>query len=302
MSNPPTSKRHHYRPQVHLRHFADKTERIYCYDALTSKCFVTDIINVGIEGRLYAITNDPSVAEDAFEKWLATYVDGPVGDAFKNVVNRSQTFVDVDRIAIARFAVAQIFRTPDMKATFLDEARRAMRDNMYMLKADAKQAMGATSSEEEIAAVDNLTVSVNDEAWLDVIAKGVAKHTETVFNMVWSVVEAPPHFEWISNDHGLVRLGNIELEPLPLAKNVKHGSPSVFLPVSDRFGIAMMRDDRSISQRNFSQWARKVNRMLVYDAQRFVYSKSFQPFVLKNCRLRDAESRSQYANEVDSNS
>src|SRR5947209_18303244 len=80
--------RDHYRPVLHLRHFADESGLLWGYDRSgTTAPFRQIAPNVGFEKGLYTIVEPLDGDPGALEAWLAEHIDGPAAHALDKLAD-----------------------------------------------------------------------------------------------------------------------------------------------------------------------------------------------------------------------
>lgn len=107
----PTKRRHHFRPILHLRHFAAADELVWVLDKSTGKKFRQTPTNVGYETYLYAPEDGDRPHDDEVERWLERYIDRPAASVLHKLV-AGTPITDVERVALAKLMAAQGMRTP----------------------------------------------------------------------------------------------------------------------------------------------------------------------------------------------
>src|SRR4051812_24455991 len=107
--------RDHYRPVLHLRHFANESGLLWAYDRSGGAAAFRQIApNVGFEKGLYTITEPPDGDPGAFETWLASAIDGPAAPVIQKA-SESAELTRAERSTLAAFIAAQDLRTPRAK-------------------------------------------------------------------------------------------------------------------------------------------------------------------------------------------
>jgi len=105
---------HHFRPVLHLRHFAGVDKRVWVYDRGGRFPPRQDVPrNVGAEYFLYSPGHASNQAtSDEFERWLATNIDGPASAPLARVARGDLALSPADRVALGMFIATQDMRTP----------------------------------------------------------------------------------------------------------------------------------------------------------------------------------------------
>src|SRR2546425_12860198 len=102
--------RDHYRPVLHLRHFADESGLLWAYDRSgTAAPFRQIAPNVGFEKGLYTIVEPPGEDPGAVEAWLRDKIDGPAAAPLEKAAT-SRELTRAERSLLAAFIAA-----PDLR-------------------------------------------------------------------------------------------------------------------------------------------------------------------------------------------
>src|SRR5437667_3230524 len=105
-------KRHHFRPRLHLRHFADATGRLWIHDRTGIVApFRQTPENVGYENLLYTPEGGPDAGTDAFENWLADAIDSRAATPLAKAA-AGRPLDRAERSSLAAFIAVQDLRTP----------------------------------------------------------------------------------------------------------------------------------------------------------------------------------------------
>jgi hypothetical protein len=119
--------RHHFRPILHLRHFADSAGLAFVYDKRTELRTGQHHVKVlGAERYLYAPGDgegDPR--DDRIETWLANMVDGPAAEPLDRA-RRNRRLDNSGRAHLAAYVAAQDMRTPRARDILVPLFRREL--------------------------------------------------------------------------------------------------------------------------------------------------------------------------------
>jgi hypothetical protein len=281
-----SKKKHHYRPVLHLRHFADANGRLWTYDRTGIPPFQNIPKNVGYERLLYAPKYGTNPEDDAFEEWLADYIDTPAAGPLNRLLDGVTPSIP-DRSRIASFLAMQDMRTLLARDVLLASAREAVQESyaqwtadLSRLRTEIGESTGTWYSPEELVEhVEGHAVEVTNGAWLDFIHDSVNPGAERVFHMRWQVVDAPRGCDFITNDLGIAKFFTGFDTPCSWRIGFSVGATHWFVPLSTKKGLAISprEDERAIASN--PTWCRSVNKRLVLDAHRFVFSQQRQAFV-----------------------
>ncbi len=122
------TKKQHFVPQLLLRQFASKRERLYCYDMSRDRSFPISVSDAGHQNHFLSI---PELDGDRgpgahFEQLFQSY-EGPAISAIRSVqaalaAGMIKAIGDPDRHALARFIAVQFLRTPAAREQTLQSA------------------------------------------------------------------------------------------------------------------------------------------------------------------------------------
>ena len=106
------TKKRHYIPKFYLKSFSfPNSGKIYCYDKLTGKSYLTNIDNIGHENMFYGI--DVLSISDEFEKAISTLEGEFFAPSYRQFV-RAKNFAKTTKESRKWFFVFlafQMFRT-----------------------------------------------------------------------------------------------------------------------------------------------------------------------------------------------
>jgi len=207
--------RDHYRPVLHLRHFADESGLLWANDRSgTAAPFRQIAPNVGFEKGLYTIVEPPDGDPGALETWLAAHIDGPAANALEKL-SADRPMTNADRSAVAAFIAAQDMRTPRAKDQVLRIYRAGLGDQWEQWRANPAEVadaiavdFGTRPAESELLEMLNeYQIVVTPNAWLDSFASWVNKGGRRLYGMRWLRAYAPAGEEFITSDVGIVKCG-----------------------------------------------------------------------------------------------
>lgn len=286
----PTRKYHHYRPALHLRRFAAADEKVWVYDRAGAFPPVQqNIKTTGGEKYLYAPEEDRK--DDQIEVWLSDNIDGPAAAPLERLI-AGKTLVAEDRSLVAVYLGLQDMRTPKVRdilvPAFRAEIEREwaeMTRDRSKVRQEILNATGVGYSYEELEhLIGSHNVEVNTGFWLDFLTRNANVAGKRLFDMEWRLVDAPEPYTYLTNDVGIAKFRGSVGNPVPFAigfdKGITHWvvplSPHAALVLSPRTGNRLADPVEARAT-----WAKALNRRLVLDAHRFVYSRWFAPYVEK---------------------
>jgi hypothetical protein len=277
------SKYHHYRPTLHLRHFADARKRVWVYDrqGAFEPC-QQRITELRGENYLYAPEIGPDPRDDAWEQWLAREVDAPAAGPLRKAL-RNENLSGPERSALSGFIAAQDLRTPRARATVLqlfqagiDDWYTGLASDLSRLRSEILETTGTEYSDEELQLyLETYTPQVTKPSWLDFMGGNLNRAGERIYYMGWRVVVAPPKFEFLTNDVGIVKFFGTFSQPVSYVLGWAAGRDHWLVPLSAQIALALAPADRGPPRQGKPEWIQRVNRQIVKDAWRFVYSHAY---------------------------
>ena len=117
--------------------------------------------------------------------------------------------------------------------------------------------------------------------WLNFLEESLSDSTGRIIQMRWQMVDAPSTLPFLTSDLGIVKFIGGFNHPCPwrigFSRNVTHW----FVPLSNTRGLAISPPDDLCLIKVTSRLVKEVNKRLVHDAYRFVYSTDPHDFILK---------------------
>jgi hypothetical protein len=278
--------RDHYRPVLHLRHFADNDGLLWAFDRSgKTNPFRQIAPNVGFEKGLYTIIEPPDGDSGAFEAWLADYIDGPAVEALDKFADaRSLTSKERSRLAI--FIAAQDMRTPRARDRVLAIFRDGLGEQWEQWRstpstvADAiEQDSGTRPPEEDL--VEFLQMhepEITANQWFDSVQSWVNKGGERIYGMRWLRVYAPPGDEFITSDVGIVKCRGRINDFVDWEVGFTGGRDGwIFAVKPDVCLVLVPPGPPDASGTCKQEWLRAVNKHMWADAHRWVFSRKQLP-------------------------
>ena len=275
-------KRHHFRPVLHLRHFANQSGLIWTYDRTGAAApFQQSPNNIGYERLLYSPKEEGAKPDDALENWFEVNVDRPAAEVLKRAI-ATDTLDNSDGSIVSRFIAAQDMRTPKVRDDLLDLFQMGMDQQFAQWRADPGELRAAILRDTgEDISVDDLaahladtSVIVNNVAWFDFIVSQIDVAARRLFAMGWSLLHAPAGIEFLTNDVGIVKcLGRID-RPCPFVLGFAAGRTHWVFPLSAEVAFAILPTPGGVHGEASAMWVAAINAQSIADAQRFVYSRT----------------------------
>ena len=272
---------HHFRPVLHLRHFADAEDLIWVYDRQApTKPFRQKVSRVAAEKYLYSPLSGEHPRDDTMETWLADCVDGPAAAPLGKVI-QNLPFAHGERSALSAYIGVQDLRTPAMRDILVPSFQRGMEAEYKKLTADHEairqdilRDQGIDISVEDIATlVDMYTVDVNKGVWLEFIERNTNKLGRRIYHMAWTRMLAPPPFAFLTNDIGVAKGYGDPPVLAPYAPGFAAGRTHWIVPLSTDVALLLNPSGHDHDGHITPEVASAINNRLIKDAKRFVYSR-----------------------------
>jgi hypothetical protein len=274
-------KRHHFRPVLHLRHFVDATGQLWVHDKTSAvRPFQQTPANVGFEKNLYALEGGPDGGTDAFEDWLAQWVDGPAAIALsKAAVDKHLT--TSERSSLAAFIAAQDLRTPkarDIITSLFESGLKAEwtkweREPESLADAIRSDSGTSYSPQEIVELLGEFEFRVTNNAWLGFAQDMLNKLAKRLYAMSWSYARAPDDEEFITTDIGVAKCSG-RLRFLPWVLGFVGGRDVWVFPLTPDAALVLSAGGPAQTGRATPNGLAAANSRLWEDAERFIYARS----------------------------
>jgi len=280
------ASRHHFRPVLHLRHFADR-DGLYAYDKQgilrTSKYMPKA---VGAEKYLYSPEDGPEPHDDYVETWLARTVDGPAARALE-AARRGLRLHNLQRSRLALYVAAQDMRTPlardHVVGAFqrgLDAEYANLTEDLPSLRQSIRRATGTRYTLARLRELaDDHSLECNKGVWLEFILRNVTRVGEILRGKNWYLVRAPSPYEFLTSDLGIVKFAKSFRRPVGYSFGFSAGRQRWLMPLDPKTSLAIGPTSDSVAVT--PAWLQAVNDQIVADAARFVYSRTLDLRVIQ---------------------
>lgn len=281
-------KKHHYRPTEHLRRFSAPDEMVWVYDRTGIPAFRQNPKNIGYERFLYAPLSGPDPEDDTVENWLEERIDTPSVRPLRLLLDGND-LSNGDKLRFARFLGMQDMRTP-RACDYLLRSYQARLDHWYQswisdlprLQREIYESQTTTYTIEELREfVAEHHPEADKLAWLEFIQNSVADAAGRIMQMRWEVVDAPAGLEFVTSDLGVVKFFEGFDRPCTWRMGFSLGVSHWFVPLSSHRGVALIPSTDPRPLKATRSFVKAVNRRLVLDAWRFVFSTKYHKFVPK---------------------
>jgi hypothetical protein len=235
----------------------------------------------GYERFLYAPgegANDPR--SDAFERWLARFIDAPAVAPLKHVGAGTQLTEFSERLALARFIASQDMRTPAVRDLSLAFLQRGIESGWPEVVAESLAALQLDASPDAVRVTAAMYAPrVTNAAWLGIIRANLDRVARDIARRPWTIVAAPSGYDWLTSDIGIVKFADDFDQPVSAGPGWAHGKKRWLFPVTPRIAIAVSPKEAPEYAEARSGWLKVVNRQMVLDARTFVASRLRSDFV-----------------------
>lgn len=291
----PTKRNHHYRPVLHLRHFADSSGRLWVYGRGQELPFRQRPERIGYEKFLYAPGDGPNPQDDAFEDWLMANVDGPSAHIFNRLVSDAYPSGPsgvqpprADRGVFARFVGIQDMRTPRARDFIMDGIQQALERsyqnwtrNPEELRRSIYRDTGTLYTAEELHHhIVTHDVVASKGFWFEYMMDTIHIAGERIFKMRWHVVDAPSGCSFVTGDIGIAKFCLGVDQPCNWRMGFHLGATHWVMPLNPFRALVLVpaEDPRTLPAPTV-EWVQIVNERLVRDAWRFVYCQTPAPLI-----------------------
>lgn len=273
-------KYHHFRPVLHLRHFAGDDGTLWVYDRQNpTDPFQRTPDRIGGEKFLYAPGAGDDPRDDAMERWLAEHIDGPAAEPLAKLLE-GQPLTRTERSNWAAYLAVQDMRTPTAKHVLLswyqDGVNRWLADykaNLRHMQLDIWAGQGVWYRQSELKElVSQYEVEVAPGAWTDFISTEVNRAGARLYGMVWHTVDIPAGARLPANDVGVVKCVGSFDRIVPYRIGFAVGATHWVVPLSPKKALTLAPTGDTRMPPPSVEWGRAIAQQTVADAMRFVYT------------------------------
>jgi hypothetical protein len=123
-------------------------------------------------------------------------------------------------------------------------------------------------------------VIINKPFWLDFIGNHVDGAARRIYDKGWWRIDAPEGVDFITSDIGIVKFRNRFFEdPVEVRIGWWNSGYHWVMPVSPNIALGIGPDLPHAVVTAERQWVEQVNRLIVDQARRFVYSREFKEWI-----------------------
>ncbi|MCP4614538.1 MAG: DUF4238 domain-containing protein [Planctomycetes bacterium] len=287
--SPTDVKRQHYVPKLLLRRFA-VDDKIRVYDLDEDREYTTSIINTAVASRFY----NENVEENQFstESWLAR-LEGNAASVITKLVDDPDSIVSLttdEEFSIARFLVAQRFRTP----SFRDYNDKISASLLHDIKDMCKKQIYHQYSKKEADDIWKKVENKPDHFWFNepepqqpaAITNFILGEVQGYANLLraapWRIGIAPATIRLYTSDNPVAGY----LRPVrPWWEGAAFASLDYFIPLSPEVLLKIERrtdrkDEKELQPRgerlrnDYSEWEISfVRHVVTNDAVRYLYGE-----------------------------
>jgi hypothetical protein len=148
------------------------------------------------------------------------------------------------------------------------------------LRASILAHTGVDCDEEQLRFIlANHEIYVPKSEWLDFITRNLNRAAARLYHLPWRLVPAPLGREFFTNDIGIIKFGRSFAKPVSFEMGFTGGRDRWLFPLTSHFALAMGESSPSRTIEAAAAWIDTVNRQVVHDARRFVYSRTYDASV-----------------------
>jgi hypothetical protein len=218
-------KNQHYVPQLLLRNFADKNERLFVFDKLKERTFPTGIRNIASETAFYDF-HDETGEEHSYEYFMQR-LEAQASAIIASILDRQSLrhLTNSDRIKLSIFAAVQQLRVKGRRHR-IKSLNEGIRKELFRRGLDPGNV---------VPEIDDTEVK---RAALSEI--GIAKETAKLFyNKAWILQQAPTGKRFYISDNPIALHNTVEVPGLGnLGLNCR--GIEIYLPLNPEFCLMML--------------------------------------------------------------
>lgn len=285
------TKRQHYIPRLHLRHFAGVAPKghVWTYDSEAGSVRSSTPENTAVQSHFYSIEGDDGSMDTRVEDLLAK-AEGNSTPAYEALLRNEIPRKDTEnRANFAYFLSLMYVRTPAMRRMAAEMAGRQLQIMCYAYgsnleafdalnrRAEAGGARKLNEEEKERLRQDFLdpskyTMQISQQSTLQVL-ETADKLAPILFEMTWSVIEPQKHF-FITTDNPLVREVDPKTRhPIYGDRGFMNKTAEVIFPLSPQ-RLLLMSWNSEAPEAGIIQCdnVKRINRGLAAHSDRYLYS------------------------------
>lgn len=286
-----SAKRHHYLPQFYLEYFLSPGEKsVWVYDKDGGEPRFQQPVNTGVEGHLYSILNEHGEKDDFIETQYHAPLDGrvkPILDRW-GIPGGRITLEDIPLVAefmasLHTRAPREIERIREFGKLFTikllhDDARDPEQLKVLMQRYQEENPGDKLPTFEEFRKLledteEHCKISMNKR--IAMVMSILSTHTafEEFLTMNWLLVHVPslelvtadaPVVSFVSDGHGRAMFGG----------GLRLSGIEVFFPLNPSTCLFLHRRGTDFGIVPNEHFVREMNNRTVYNAERFVVSRS----------------------------
>lgn len=283
-------KKQHYVPQFYLHRFVSDKGKLYAFDKLQNKSYLTSVLNAASENSFYDIPEDlvpkgttPQIVERALSQ-----IEGNAAPVIKTLLNRIErrrkrwwrNMLPIlsrrEKRKLAFYIAIQIFRTKDFRELYGEIVEKGVK---ALVDAEMRREVPELSSEDYKvefkpggAAFEHGRMLFNEENWV--------RFTVLLNNHIWLIGINDSGRPLFTSDNPVVKHPH---RKHPILSYNGYGSPGIEVAFPLTPGCILIMYERS-HFRHIRRWDRKLtllkdnvdfyNSLQVMHSSRHVYSPS----------------------------
>ena len=282
MQNAPKPKRHHWWPQLQSKYWAgpDGLVNVVKADGTT---FKSAPINIGVEGELYTRLELTGSKDTTIESWFSEKIEGPFLSALRTILDPTQIharpLLDIppkeatQQIKSLGFVVNDLYETiaisPQIRAAIVSYlAAMVVRNPRYLTKL-----RDFHRHHSNLGKLDLPPESVIRSVALDNMLHVMSIYEERLQTATIMMIVGPEQSDLMFSDAGFTTTEPWRNDPLPFDIHAPL-TPNVALEV---FPMSLADPLEILVGRLNHQGVKRMNRLTVGGAERFVFTRSPPP-------------------------
>lgn len=239
---------------------------------------------------LYAPETGDEPKSDELERVLQQHIDGPATHPFRQLL-RGTVLDPAERSDFARYVMALDLRSPKARDFLMSATQQALERDWAALHADPEklrrviwEQSGRQLTDEAIEyARSTYRPLVAKPFWFHFMMRQIGPGARRLFAYRWLVVQAPPALEYLTSDIGIVKHIGDFTNPVEHTIGWWNQAPGWVMPLSPTKALALSPDgecEQGTAEAT-PAFLEQLNRTMVAQAHRFVYSRGRHPFVIE---------------------
>jgi hypothetical protein len=215
-------------------------------------------------------------------------IDAPAAPAIEAYL-AGKTMDSEQESRLAAYVMAHDLRSPKARdfllgqsQKFLDQLKKEMWKDRERVKREIFDEAGLLLSDELYDKIaESVRYEIQKPHWLETMQRQVNTGAERLFGLEWIKLAAPDGLEFLTSDVGVVKFWEGFARPAPHTIGWWNQADHWVMPLSPKYAIAFGRAHPRYRNTADARpgLVKRLNRLLVDQARRWVYTRRQEPFV-----------------------